>query len=314
MTPAKRIDQLVNIARLYYEHNYTQQMIAEKTGLSRPYISKLLDEARESGIVEIRINDPNGTESKLERDLKQRFGLKKAIATPLAGSPEESIMGKLSVALSRYLNLIVSDGDIIGVSWGTTLYTCSMKLKVIEQVSNIQVVQMCGAVSMADRDIYASEIPKKFAEAFSGTPYLLPLPAVVDNIEAKNAIVKDKSISSILRMAQKANVAICSVGVFGHDRTLCRAGYVSHRQVDELLAKGAVGDMCSRIITADGRVCDPELNGRTIGIELDDLKTKEHSILVSGGLEKTECIKAALTGGYANVLITDENVGHELLA
>lgn len=313
MTGSKKINQLVTIARLYYEDNYTQQMIATKTGLSRPYVSKLLNEARESGIVEIRINGPDTAESHIERNLRETFGLKKVIAVPVMNSPEDNLRIKLSNALSRYLNMIVSDNDVIGVSWGTTLYVCSLNLKMFEEIENIQVVQMCGAISMADKDIYASEIPKKFAEALNGTPYLLPLPAVVDNIEAKNAIIKDKSVSEILNMANQANVAIYSVGIFGHNRTLCRAGYVSPQKADELLRKGAVGDMCSRIINSHGQICDPELDSRTIGIELEDLKNKEYSIAVAGGLDKVECIRAALRGGYANVLITDEDAGRELL-
>lgn len=313
MAGSRKIDQLVRIARLYYEDNCTQQMIAAKTGLSRPYVSKLLNQARESGIVEVKIHDPNMTETKLERELRAKYNLKKVIAAPVTGAPDENLLMKLSSALTRYFNLIISDNDIIGVSWGTTLYACSHELRVFEQVSNIQVVQMCGAISMVDRDIYASEIPKKFAEALNGTPYLLPLPAVVDNIEAKNAIVKDKSISQILHMARMANVALFSVGVFDYDRTLCRAGYVSPKKVHELLAKGAVGDMCSRIINAQGQLCDFELNSRTIGIELDDLKDKEYSIMIAGGLDKAVCIRAALNGRYANVLITDEEVGRILL-
>ena len=313
MTSSKKIDQLANIAKLYYEQNYTQQMIAAKTGLSRPYVSKLLNEARESGIVEIKINDPNMTESRIERNLREKFGLKKVIAVSVVERLEENLVSKLSNALSRYLNIIVLDNDIIGVSWGTTLYVCSLNLKIFKEVKNIRVVQMCGAISMADRDIYASEIPKKFAEAFNGTPYLLPLPAVVDNIEAKNAIIKDQSISAILKMAKEANVAIYSIGIFGHNRTLSRAGYVSAQKVDELLIKGAVGDMCSRIINSSGQLCDPELDDRTIGIKLEDLKKKNYSIAIAGGLDKVECIRAALNGGYANVLITDEDVARELL-
>ncbi len=313
MNSSKKIDSLVNIARLYYEHNYTQQMIAEKTGFSRPYVSKLINEARESGIVEIKINDPNMSESQIERELREKFGLKTVIVAPVSDRPGENMLNKLSNALSRYLNTIVEDNDIIGVSWGTTLYLCSSNLKVFEEVKNIRIVQMCGAISMTDKDIYASEIPKKFADAFKGTPYLLPLPAVVDDIKVKNAIIKDKNIREILEMGKKANIALLSVGIFDYNRTLSRAGYVSDEKVDELLRKGAVGDMCSRIININGEICDQELNNRTIGIELEDLKEKKYSIVVAGGINKTRCIYAALNGGYANVLITDEDVARQLI-
>ena len=303
---------LVRVATLYYEHNCSQQLIAEKIGFSRPYVSKLINEARECGIVEIKINDPNAAESQLENEVRTRFGLQKVIAIPFS-EDYESLLVKIANATSRFLNTIVEDNDRIGVSWGNTLYVCSLHLKIVEELKNISVVQMCGAISMADKYIYASEIAKKFADAFKGTPYLLPLPAVVDSIELKEAIVKDKNISEILEMGKKTNIGLFSVGVFGHDKTLASGGYISAKKVDELLQGGAVGDMCSRIINGKGRICDEDLNQRTIGIDLQELKNKKFSIAVSAGREKIKCTFAALSGGYANVLITDEEMAKGLI-
>lgn len=303
---------LVQVARMYYEHNWSQQLIAEKIGFSRPYVSKLINEARDCGIVEIKILDPNAAESELEAAVRTRFGLQRVVAVPYVTDYEGQLV-KIAHATSRLLNTIVQDGDIIGVSWGNTLYVCSLHLKVVEELKDISVVQMCGAVSMADKYIYASEIPKKFADAFGGTPFLLPLPALVDSIGLKEAIVRDRNIAEILEMGKKVNVALFSVGVFGHDKTLASAGYIAADMVEELLRKGAVGDMCSRIINRRGGICDEALDQRTIGIELDELKRKKYSIAVSGGLFKAGCTFAALVGGYANVLITDEGLARELI-
>ena len=46
MPDYKRIELLVKVAKLYYENDYSQEMIAKKLGLSRPYISKLLNESK----------------------------------------------------------------------------------------------------------------------------------------------------------------------------------------------------------------------------------------------------------------------------
>ena len=312
MADILKTNLLVQVARMYYEHNWSQQHIAEEIGFPRPYVSKLINEARECGIVEIKINDPNAAESPVEQAVRTRFGLQKVIAVPFA-EDYETLLVKIAHATSRFLNTIVRENDIIGVSWGNTLYVCSLHLRVVEEFANISVVQMCGGVSLADKYIYASEIPKRFADAYKGTPYLLPLPALVDSIGLKEAIVRDKNISEILEMGKKVNIGLFSVGVFGHDKTLAGAGYISREKVDELLGKGAVGDMCSRIIDINGRICDEGVNQRTIGIDLDELKNKKYSIAVSGGLFKAKCTYAALKGGYANVLITDEGLAKELI-
>ncbi|MCI7136279.1 MAG: hypothetical protein MSA06_03295 [Clostridiales bacterium] len=54
--PEKKIERMVNVARLYYEQNMTQNEIAKELGISRPLVSILLTEARTCGIVTISIN------------------------------------------------------------------------------------------------------------------------------------------------------------------------------------------------------------------------------------------------------------------
>lgn len=304
---------LVTISKLYYENGYSQNMIGEKLGLSRPYVSKLINEARECGIVEIKINDPFETEFEIEIKLKEKFNLKKAVISPVGKENQEEILERLAISVSKYLNSIIQDNDIVGVGWGKTLYACSRKMKVEKEVKNITVVQLCGAVSMIERNIYASEISKRLANAFNGRPYALPLPAVVDNKEVKDAIVQDKNIERVLEIGKRANIAIFTMGIFGYESALVRAGYLNRPDVDELFGKGAIGDVCSRIIDIEGNICDRELDHRTIGIELEDLMNKEYRIGVAAGKKKVKCIYGALKRGYANVLITDEETAKELL-
>lgn len=306
-----KINLLVNIARLYYEHNYSQQMIAEKLGLSRPYVSKLINEAREIGIVHIEISDPNEIETNLEATIRKKFGLQKVIAIPQ--SSDGNIIDRLGLSVARYLNSIIKDNDIIGVAWGATLYACSQNIISRDDVKNITIVQLCGGISNIEKNIFASEIPKKISEAYKGIPYILPLPAVVDDITVKEAILKDKNISGVLEIARKANIAIFTMGTFGSDGALARADYLSKKEVDELIQEGAVGDICSRIINVEGDACDEDLDKRTIAIELNELKVKEYRIGVAFGKNKVNCIYGALKGGYPNILVTDEETATELL-
>lgn len=313
MDDIKKINLLVNIARLYYEHDYSQQMIAKKTGFSRPYVSKLINEARESGIVEIKINDPNDAESEMESEIRNKFNLLKVIVVPNNDNLNHNLQEQLSEALSRYLNIIMEDNDVIGVGWGSTMHSCAENLHPAKEVKNTTVVQLCGAISMIEKNIFASEIPKKFADAYNSIPYILTLPAVVDDVKVKNAILKDKNIDNVMNIGMRSNIAIFTMGVLGYDSALVRAGYLNKSEVDKLIAKGAVGDVCSRIIDIDGRICDKKLDNRTIGIQLEDLKQKKYKIGVASGINKAKCIFGALNAGYSNVLITDENTAKELL-
>ncbi len=63
----------------------------------------------------------------------------------------------------------------------------------------------------------------------------------------------------------------------------------------------------------DGNISSEDINRRTIGIELEELKLKKRSILVAGGSRKVKAIDGALRGKYANILIIDQHTAKELL-
>jgi len=307
----KRIDLLVNVAKLYYEHGYNQSMIAEKLSLSRPYISKLIAQARDEGIVTIKIRDPSHTETSLERELRQRFALRKAIVVP--HSMDKTPLVKVGLACARYLDTIVSGGDVIGVTWGSTMLACAQNAIARQDLLGVTIVQLCGGISNIERSIYASEIPKLFADAFSGTPYIMPLPAIVDDAHVKQSMLSDRAINYVMEYARKANIALFTVGQFGEDNALIHAGYLSGYPLKKLDEAGAVGDICSHFIDESGQICDAELDERTIGLSLEELKKKEYRIAVAVGQKKVRSICGALNGGYLNVIITDEDTAHAVI-
>jgi deoxyribonucleoside regulator len=303
---------LVEVARLYYEHQFSQQQIAAKLGISRPGISRLLQRAREKGIVRIQIIDPQARGTELEIKLKEKFGLKVAMVVPNGDADEQTVKLRLGQAAVTLLDTLLKEKIILGVSWGTTMQAVTKKLR-RRPVKGMVVVQLNGGISRAEYDTHASEIAQKIGENYGALPFLLPLPAVVDTAELKQAIVADKNIARTLALARQAEVAMFTVGSFSHESVLVKAEYFEPTEVDDLLQRGAVGDICSRIFDHQGRICSAELNARTIGIELEELQQKPYSIAVAGGQEKLAAIRAGLQGRWFNVLITDEWVATELL-
>src|SRR6185295_2987079 len=73
---------LVQVSRLYYELGETQGRIAELMGITRPQVSRLLKQAREEGIVEIRIVDRTHDDSPAADELRRRFGLQAVHLAP----------------------------------------------------------------------------------------------------------------------------------------------------------------------------------------------------------------------------------------
>ena len=307
----EKLKKIIDAAKMYYQLDYSQQEIAKKLGISRPTVSRLLQMAKEEGIVQIKILDPTLDNERYARQLEERYRLKKAIVVSVPQNEDRHIKKYQGEATAEYLYAIVKDGDSIGVTWGTTLYQVAVNLQ-NKHVKNVNIVQLNGGVSYSETDTYASEIVHLFGKAFNTTPHFLPLPAIVDHMVVKQAIEADRHIRRILEMGKSTNIAVVTVGVPDSDSVLIRANYFTEEDL-KLIYSCAVGDICSRYIDINGNLCSEELDRRTIGIDLAELRKKEQSILVAGGPRKVDAIFGALRGGYTNVLITDHFTAKALL-
>ncbi len=305
------VNLMIETARLYYEHHFSQQQIANKLGVSRPGISRLLQKARKTGIVKIEIIDPESKGTALEAKLKRKYKLKDAIIVPNENEDGTTIKHRLGKSAVKYLDRLIKDNMILGVSWGTTMLQVAQNIQA-RPTTGVTIVQLNGGVTRAEYDTHASEVAQKIGEKYRAVPFLLPLPAIVDNMSVKTAILSDKNIAYTLNLGKQADAIIFTIGKFGYESVLVKANYFEKNEVESLIKNGATADVCSRIIDEKGNICSNKLNDRTIGIEFDEIKNKAYSIAVAGGEDKVNAIKAALEGRLCNVLITDELAASQL--
>ncbi|WP_420489879.1 sugar-binding transcriptional regulator [Neobacillus drentensis] len=307
----EKIGKVIEAAKLYYLLDYNQNEIAKMLGVSRPTVSRLLQQAKSDGIVQINIMDPTEDVENLGKQLEKRFNLKKAVVASIPQYDDHIIKNYLGEKAAAYLDVIVKDDDIIGVTWGTTIYHVATELKQ-KFVKNVKVVQLKGGVSYAETNTYASETLYLFGKAYNTAPHNLPLPAIVDHVVVKQAMEADRHIRKILELGKQANIALFTMGPIKTDSLLFQLGYFTESDLESLYGK-AVGDICSRFFDKNGEICNESLNERTLGVNLDELRKKEYSILVAGGPNKIDGIYGALKGKYANVLITDQFTAKFLL-
>ncbi|MBW9157240.1 sugar-binding transcriptional regulator [Clostridium tagluense] len=303
--------QSINVARLYYQSEYNQDQIAKLLNISRPTVSKLLNYAKERGYVTIQINDPSDISDDLSIALKNKYNLDDAIVAYSPLNNDDEIKKHIGRAAAEYLHSIVKDDDIIGISWGTTMYAIATHL-VEKKLKGVQVVQLKGGLSHTDINTYAPEVNKLFTNAFHAKGRSLPLPLIFDTPELKTITEKDSHINKIIEMGKQANIAVFSIGTVKDDALLFKLGYFNKEEIKRI-QENAVGDVCSRFFNKKGEICDEKINSRIVGIELEELKKKERTILVAGGERKIEALHGALSSRIANTLVTDQFTAKLLL-
>ena len=296
---------LADVAALYYEKELSQSEIGRKIGRSRSMVSRLLREAREQGLVEIRIRHPLKTDTWLEDQLIETFGLK--AARVLAEPPDEHsmLLARLGALGAHVLQEYLRDNARVGIGWGTAVYELVRGLPVLH-FKQASVLQMIGALGSGDPLVDGPELARWLAQKVGGRDHFLHAPLIVEDELVAESLRKQKSIAMTLDSARRADIAIVGIGTVEADySSLRRAGYVDEDQLQELKEQGAVGDVLARQIDAEGRQLDVSLNRRVIGVELQALRSIPRVIAVAGGQAKEAAILAAVRGGHVNTLVTD---------
>lgn len=306
------IEELIKVAKMYYEMGYTQKVIADKMNYSRPTISRMLDAAIDKGVVKVTVQYPINSMEDLAENIKSKFGLKKVFIAPRYIDNDELVKKDVGKALAKYLREICRENDVLGISWGTTLNVVPEFL-FGNKVKGIKVVQLNGGISKNSLSTGSIALLEKFAEAFSAEFHLLSVPTIVDSAEIADAISKDSNTQKTLEMGKQCNIALFGIGKTSYDNILYKGGYFMKNEYFDLIEKGAVGDICSRYFNSEGNLVDKELNARTIGLQLDELQHKEHAIAMAVGKEKTQPVYGAIKGGYLNTLYIDESIANALL-
>ncbi len=306
--------RLVRVASLYYEENRTQQEIAKILKISRSGVSRLLTEARESGVVEIIIHHPLRTVAHLEAELMSKFALKDVRILAGEYSSHKEVLQKLGGLAAVFLEDILQDGVRIGISWGTALQHMIAALKTLDFPQS-EVVQLIGATGSENLPTNGPMLAQLLAEKLQGRSYQIHAPLIVDNIKTKDVLLKEKNIKTGLEKAEQVDIALLGIGSTRADlNSLLRTGYLSIEETRKIRSLGAVGDICAQHYNLNGNWLDIDINQRVIGISLESLKKIDTRIGVAGSSNKAQTIYGALKGRYINVLISDEQAAKRILS
>lgn len=110
-------NMLASVANLYYNVEMTQNQIAERFFTSRSKISRMLKEARQLGIVEIKILEPWDRNVELEQEFMRRFALKDVRVISVKEANNTMVLQKLGEVAAYYLDNLLNDNMILGISW-----------------------------------------------------------------------------------------------------------------------------------------------------------------------------------------------------
>ncbi|HOK71556.1 MAG TPA: sugar-binding transcriptional regulator [Bacillota bacterium] len=305
---------LYEIAKNYYELDKTQSEIASSLGISRSQVSRALKQAKDEGIVVVKLIPPGLDFADLEEKLRSTFGLSDAVVISGKAGPSRLLTQNLGMAGANYLDRELRPGQVIGVSWGATLRELVAALGSIKpEPREIMAIPLLGGQGQASPDLQVNDIASRVAMAFGGSHLYLHAPSFVDTPEARNMMMNDSNIRNVASKWAAADVAVVGVGCFVPPSTLLEEGGFPPDELEDLVRMGVVGDICMRFFDEQGQPVDTPLGDRIIGASLDQLRAIDCVVAVAGGVNKAASILGALRTGVVDVLITDDLTARRVL-
>ncbi|MBP1043120.1 sugar-binding transcriptional regulator [Vagococcus sp. BWB3-3] len=300
--------KLLKVASLYYRDGLTQSSISKQMGISRPVISKMLQRAKEQGIVTIYLKDENAKVVDQANQLIRKYDLQDAIVVPHGGNDEttqQAVAQAAAMLLREYLPKIQS----IGISWGTTLAKV-VDAMTYENFSEIKIHPLVGGVASEHVHYDTNHLAFRLSEKLGASCSYLYAPALAETKALAVTLNKSQLVQEALAKARAVDFALIGVGDPQASSTWRQLGYMTA----ECLSGGAViGDAIGSLFDKNGKTIDNKMTERMIGIKVEELVRIPNTLLIGAGFQKAVAIRALLQGKSANLIVIDQVLAEALL-
>ncbi|MDO4499756.1 MAG: sugar-binding domain-containing protein [Erysipelotrichaceae bacterium] len=305
----KEKELLCEVARLYYEQGLTQQDISNRLFISRSSVSRLIKEARETGVVEITIHYPYDRMRILEYEFQNRFHLDDIRISDSENMDEDEDFSAVTKMGASYVNSLLRDDMVLGVTWGKSVSATLKELKPVNYLPRLNVVQMAGSVDASNPSIDGPDIVHSVANKYGSKYRYIPVPLAVENKLIRDSLLNNVNVKETLQLAENANVMV--TGIYGISEW---SSFLKKEEVKYLKDHGAVGHICGHYYDADGKLLEmPVLDDRTICAGNKIFSDILFRLGIAANPNKATAVLAALRGGLVNALVTNTSTAYEII-
>lgn len=310
-TNGGKLDEAARAGWLYYVAGNTQDQIAQKLGVSRQSAQRLVSLAVSEGLVKVRIDHPIANCLELSNRLLARYDLKFCEVAPTDPAAQASLVGvaqSCAAEVERWLGR--TEPLVVAIGTGRTLKAAVEHLPRLDCPQH-RIVSLTGNISPDGSAAYYNVI-FSLADKVSARSFPMPLPVIASSHEERDMLHSQTMIRPTLELADKADVVFVGIGELGQDAPLCVDGFLTGAEMAQVVEAGGVGEIVGWIFDARGRIIGGDIMERVASARLP---SRESALVVACavGPRKAIAIRAAMEGGLANGLITDEATAELLL-
>ncbi len=289
-----------SIARRYYLDGRSKVEIADEFGLSRFKVARLLDAARESGLVRIEIRHQGEIDVDLSARLRDRFGLQHAVVLDIPDDDPTSLRDHLARAAAQLLAEVITPQDVLGLAWARAV---SAMARALPPLPETPVVQLTGAMSLPGGPDTSVDVVREVASASGGTAHVFYAPFTVPDAATARALRQQPEVARAFAQLPSVTKAVAGVGLWAPGLSVL---YDALPEDDRaaLQRLDVCADVSGVFLSADGEPVVTELSERMIGISAEEMRAIPEVIAIPYGTAKAPAVRASLRSGLVGGIVT----------
>lgn len=304
---AEKQKRLAYVARRYYLEDQKQSDIARELGISRPMVSRLLAEARDLGVVEIRIHDPERREDSLLERLRNAGMIQGGILVE-DGRENDETNQRLSQGAVELLRQIGTRR--LGVGWGYLIGQLVTWLERNPQRDSAisDICPLVGNANIPARNYQSNENVRLMAQQLGAVPHFLYLPALPESLEEKRLLCSTEVYRQICRQWEQMDTALVNIGDYPSSpdfASLVRYGSLLQRH-------RACGRMLAYYFNETGTVIQSDQDF-AIQIPLETLRRCPRIVGVCSANTSVKALRGALNTGILTHIVARMDLVRMLL-
>lgn len=296
-------------ARRFYLDGASKSEIAAELGLSRFKVARMLERARNEGLVRIELH----YEGELDLDLSVRLGthvgVPRCLVIDTAEHDEAVLRSQLGRTAAGLLSEIVDEDDVLGLSWSRTMMAMRSTLTGLAPCA---VVQLTGALPRRDVDESSIELVRDVARVANGPAFCFYAPMILPEPETARALRAQTEVARAIERFDTLTKAIVTIGAWSPGQSTV-ADAVAGAEYEADRGMGVRAEICGIQLDAEGVPVKTALSERIIGIAPEQLRAVPERIAVAYGSGRGPAVRAAIRGGFVTTLITHAALARELL-
>jgi DNA-binding transcriptional regulator LsrR (DeoR family) len=305
--------QLRLASKLYYEDGLSQTEVSRYVNVSQAHVSRLLSLAQERGIVRIFVDDYEPRDAKMEKTLKERFGLSAvAVVKSYRDLPAETLRLTVARFAAKFVASLVPDGGTLSISGGRTLRELMRQLPPGNR-NLTGVFQSMGNLESNITTDDAQELGRVLAVHYGAPFHALSSPAYMRDKESRDSFLQLDQIRGMWNRFAKVDLALIGVGNM-EDSIFIERGVLTKKDLQDLRAAGAIGEICGRFFDHKGKECATPWRDRVVSMEFSHLRRTPDVMAIVSGPRRSVALRAAILGGLIKSLAIDQTGAEELLA